>query len=129
MCAAGRACGLAPLFSGGGQERGLRAGTLPAPLIIGLGEACRIALAEMQDDAARIAPLRDRLLTALQAGIPGLVVNGSRQARIPGNLNLTFPAATAAALDAGHARTMRLHRLGLLLGGDRALLRAAGDWA
>ncbi|HEY2132341.1 MAG TPA: aminotransferase class V-fold PLP-dependent enzyme [Acetobacteraceae bacterium] len=89
---------LEPLFSGGGQERGLRAGTLPAPLIIGLGEACRIALAEMQDDAVRIALLRDRLLTALQAGIPGLVVNGSLQARIPGNLNLTFPGASAAAL-------------------------------
>lgn len=89
---------LAPLFSGGGQERGLRSGTLPAPLIVGLGEACRLAAAEMQADAARIAALRDRLLERLRAGLPGLVVNASRERRIEGNLNLTFPAATAEAL-------------------------------
>jgi cysteine desulfurase len=87
-----------PLFSGGGQERGLRSGTLPAPLIVGLGEACRIAGAEMADEAARIRALRDRLLAALRAGIAGLVVNGSREARIPGNLNLTFPKVTATEL-------------------------------
>jgi cysteine desulfurase len=89
---------LEALFSGGGQERGLRAGTLPAPLIIGLGEACRIALAEMEQEAVRIGALRDRLLAALQAGIPGVTVNGALDARIPGNLNLTFPRAEAAAL-------------------------------
>lgn len=86
---------LTPLFSGGGQERGLRSGTLPAPLIVGLGEAARIARAEMAEDAARIAALRDRLLASLQAGLPGLAVNASRDRRIPGNLNLTFPAAAA----------------------------------
>ncbi|MBN8889773.1 MAG: IscS subfamily cysteine desulfurase [Rhodospirillales bacterium 70-18] len=89
---------LAPLFSGGGQERGLRSGTLPAPLIVGLGEACRLAGAEMAADAARIATLRDRLLARLSAALPGLAVNASRERRIPGNLNLTFPAATAEAL-------------------------------
>ncbi len=89
---------LAPLFSGGGQERGLRSGTLPAPLIIGLGEACRIARAEMAEEAARIAALRDRLLVRLTAAIPGLRVNGSISARVPGNLNLTFPDTTAAEL-------------------------------
>ncbi len=89
---------LTPLFSGGGQERGLRSGTLPAPLIVGLGEACRLAGAEMADEAHRIAGLRDRLLVRLAASIPGVVVNGSMEARIPGNLNLTFPSATAADL-------------------------------
>jgi cysteine desulfurase len=89
---------LAPLFSGGGQERGLRSGTLPAPLIVGLGEACRIAAAEMDGDTARIAALRDRLLAALGASIPDLVINGDRRARIAGNVNLTFPAASAADL-------------------------------
>jgi cysteine desulfurase len=89
---------LAPLFSGGGQERGLRSGTLPAPLIVGLGEAARLAQAEMAAEAPRLAALRDGLARRLQALVPGLVVNGSRTARIAGNLNLTFPAATASAL-------------------------------
>ena len=89
---------LAPLFSGGGQERGLRSGTLPAPLLVGLGEACRIAAAEMAAESARIAALRDRMLAGLAAALPGIVVNGSRTARIPGNLSLTFPAARAQAL-------------------------------
>jgi cysteine desulfurase len=87
---------LSPLFSGGGQERGLRSGTLPAPLIVGLGEACRLASAEMAEEAERIAGLRDELLRRLRRNIPELRVNGSEQARIAGNLNLTFPAATAA---------------------------------
>jgi len=89
---------LQPLFSGGGQERGLRSGTVPAPLAIGLGEACRIARAEMAEESARIAALRERLLGQLQAALPGIAVNGSRARRIAGNLNLTFPRATAAAV-------------------------------
>jgi cysteine desulfurase len=89
---------LAPLFSGGGQERGLRSGTLPAPLIVGLGEACRIAAAEMAEDASRIGALRERLLDRLTRGIPGIIVNASREHRIAGNLNLTFPASHAIAL-------------------------------
>ena len=89
---------LAPLFSGGGQERGLRCGTLPTPLIVGLGEAARIAAAEMAEETARIAALRDRLLAQLTAALPGLVLNASRTARLPGNLNLTFPQAAAADL-------------------------------
>ena len=89
---------LAPLFSGGGQERGLRSGTLPAPLLIALGEACRLAGQDMAADAARIATLRDRLLAGLRAATPGLTLNGSWDHRIPGNLNLTFPAGTAAAM-------------------------------
>jgi cysteine desulfurase len=89
---------VAPLFSGGGQERGLRSGTLPAPLIVGLGEACRLAAADEVDDTARIAALRDDLLARLQRAIPGVRVNGSRDARIAGNLNLTFPMTSAADL-------------------------------
>jgi len=92
---------LAPLFSGGGQERGLRSGTLPAPLIVGLGVACRIAATEMDAESVRVAGLRERLLTALRARLPGIAVNGSMTARLAGNLNLTFPAATAHALMEG----------------------------
>jgi cysteine desulfurase len=89
---------LAALFSGGGQERGLRSGTLATPLIVGFGEACLLAAAEMAAEAARIAGLRDALLARLRDAVPGLAVNGSMAARIAGNLNLTFPAATATAL-------------------------------
>jgi cysteine desulfurase len=89
---------LAPLFSGGSQERGLRSGTLPAPLIVGLGEACQLAQAEMAEEAKRLATLRERLLDRVRGSIPGLQLNGSEQAHIPGNLNLTFPATTAADL-------------------------------
>jgi cysteine desulfurase len=89
---------LSPLFSGGGQERGLRSGTLPTPLIVGLGEACRLAAAEMTAEAERIGGLRGSLLDRLRRDIPGIQVNGSIQARISGNLNLTFPGATAAAI-------------------------------
>jgi cysteine desulfurase len=89
---------LAPLFSGGGQERGLRSGTLPTPLIVGFGEACRLAESEMAEEARRLTALRERLLGRLHTDIPELQVNGSEQARIPGNLNLTFPRAMAADL-------------------------------
>jgi len=84
---------LAPLFSGGGQERGLRSGTLPTPLLVGLGEACRLARLEMDAEAARLAVLRDRLLVGLRRRMPEVQVNGSMRHRIPGNLNITFPVA------------------------------------
>ncbi len=91
---------LAPLFSGGGQERGLRSGTLPTPLVVGLGEACRLAGLEMAGEADRLAALRDRLLAGLRRGVPGLAVNGSWEHRIPGNLNLTFSAPALTLLQA-----------------------------
>jgi len=87
---------LAPLFSGGGQERGLRSGTLPAPLLVGLGEAARIAAAEGLLDAGRIAGQRKRLLDGLTAAIPGLRINGSMESRVAGNLNLSFPGGVDA---------------------------------
>ncbi|WP_158929853.1 cysteine desulfurase family protein [Acidisphaera sp. S103] len=89
---------VAALFSGGGQERGLRSGTLPAMLIVGLGEACRLAAAEMAAEAERVGQLRLGLLERLRRDIPGIQVNGSFETRISGNLNVTFPGATATAL-------------------------------
>ena len=82
---------LAPLFSGGGQERGLRSGTLPTPLVVGLGEACRLARLEMTAEAMRLTGLRDQLLAGLRRHMPELKMNGSLRHRIPGNLNITFP--------------------------------------
>lgn len=87
---------IAPLLSGGGQERGLRSGTLPAPLVVGFGEAARIAASEGVLDAGRIAGQRDRFLAALRAAVPGLAVNGDAERRVSGNLNLTFPGAVDA---------------------------------
>ncbi|MGI4975345.1 MAG: cysteine desulfurase family protein [Janthinobacterium lividum] len=89
---------VAPLFSGGGQERGLRSGTLPAPLVAGFGEACRLAREGMAAESERLAALRTAMLERLRAAIPGLAVNGSMRHRLAGNLHLTFPGASAAAL-------------------------------
>ncbi len=87
---------LAPLFSGGGQERGLRSGTLPAPLVVGLGEAARVAGIEAMLDAGRTAGQRDRFLEALRAEVPEIRVNGHPERRVAGNLNLTFPGGVDA---------------------------------
>jgi cysteine desulfurase len=89
---------VAALFSGGGQERGYRSGTLATPLVVGFGEACAIAAAEMNQEAARLLELRTRLHETVAARVPGLTLNGSHAARIPGNLNLTFPGVSAQAL-------------------------------
>jgi cysteine desulfurase len=89
---------LTPLFAGGGQQRGLRPGTIPAPLAVGFGAACRLAGAAMAEDASRLASLRDRLLAGLRAGIPGLVVNGTMAARLPHNLNIQLPGLVATDL-------------------------------
>jgi cysteine desulfurase len=89
---------LAPLFSGGGQERGLRSGTLPAPLVVGFGVACRIAAQEMDGEAEMIAARRDRLFALLSARIPGLGWNGGGAPRIAGNLSLRLPGLRALDL-------------------------------
>jgi cysteine desulfurase len=89
---------LAPLLSGGGQERGLRSGTLPTALIVGFGEACRLARQSLAEEQARIAGLRDRLLAGLRARIPGLRVNGPMAHRLPGNLSLQLPGLDAGAV-------------------------------
>jgi cysteine desulfurase len=87
---------LAPLFSGGGQERGLRSGTLPAPLVVGFGEACRVAAIEGLLDSGRIAGQRDRFLAALRAEVPGVELNGHEEHRVAGNLSLAFPGGVTA---------------------------------
>ncbi len=89
---------LTPLIDGGGQERGLRSGTLPAPLCIALGEACAIAQDEMAAETARLARLRRRFLEAVRAGLPETRLNGDPERRVAGNLNLTFPGIDAETL-------------------------------
>jgi cysteine desulfurase len=89
---------IAALISGGGQERGLRSGTLPAPLVVGLGEAARIAAGEGLLDTGRVREQAEILLNALKRAVPGLRLNGHPTERVPGNLNLTFPGVDAQEL-------------------------------
>jgi cysteine desulfurase len=89
---------LAPLFDGGGQERGVRSGTLPTPLCVGLGAAARIAAAERAAEAERLLGLRRRFLAGIRARLPEVRLNGDAERRLPGNLNLSFPGAPALQL-------------------------------
>jgi cysteine desulfurase len=89
---------LLPLIDGGGQERGLRSGTLPTPLCVGLGRAAAIAADEMAEEARRLRQLRDRLHQGLARRVPGLGLNGDAERRLPGNLNLSFPGIEAPTL-------------------------------
>jgi len=81
---------LSPLFSGGGQERGIRPGTVPTPLAVGLGKAAEIAEHEMEYESGNIKKLADRFLKKLNDNIPDLHLNGDKLKRIPGNLNISF---------------------------------------
>ncbi|XP_053083203.1 cysteine desulfurase, mitochondrial isoform X2 [Pangasianodon hypophthalmus] len=79
-----------PLQSGGGQERGLRSGTVPTPLAVGLGIACEIAQQEMEYDHARVSMLANRLVQKIMSEIPDVVMNGDPEQRYPGCVNLSF---------------------------------------
>ncbi|MGH6995192.1 MAG: aminotransferase class V-fold PLP-dependent enzyme, partial [Stellaceae bacterium] len=87
-----------PLFDGGGQERSMRSGTLPVPLIVGLGHATALAKIEMAGEAQRLLALRTRFLSGLRAKVPEVVLNGNAERRLPGNLNLSFPGLKAIDL-------------------------------
>jgi len=78
------------IINGGGQERGMRSGTLPTPLCVGLGEACAIAMREMKIEAAQIKILSDRLYQGLTSQLDDVYLNGQGAPRISGNLNLSF---------------------------------------
>lgn len=81
---------LEPLFDGGGQERGIRPGTVPAPLAIGFGAACEIAGEAMAGEAEHLRGLRDRFLARLRDGVDRFHIHGDMDRRWPGNLNFSF---------------------------------------
>ncbi|MFM8800753.1 MAG: IscS subfamily cysteine desulfurase [Tagaea sp.] len=81
---------LQALIHGGGQERGMRSGTLPTPLCVGLGKAAEIAKNEMAQENARLMTLRDRFLKTVNGKLPEVFLNGDLDNRLPGNLNLSF---------------------------------------
>ena len=85
---------LAAITHGAGHERGLRPGTENVPHIVGLGKAARLAREALAGEAERIGVLRDDLHRRLAAAIPGLLLNGHPQARLPNTLNLSFPGVT-----------------------------------
>ena len=89
------------LFSGGGQERGLRAGTLAPALCVALGTACEVAGKEMADEAARLRQLRDRLHVGIGNGLAGVTLNGDPDRRVAGNLNLSFAGVDGETLIMG----------------------------
>jgi cysteine desulfurase len=88
-----------PLMFGGGQERGLRPGTMPVPLVAGFGLAAELAAAERAERTARCAAFRDTLLTGLAPLNPSM--NGDPARAVPYIVNLSFPGLEAeVALDA-----------------------------
>ena len=90
---------LAPLLKGGGQEKGIRSGTLNVPGIVGLGEACgQVEKAFATGEPQRIAALRDHLLAALESCVGGIRVNGALSPRLPGNLHVSIDRAEAETL-------------------------------
>jgi cysteine desulfurase len=77
-------------IDGGGHERGMRSGTLNVPGIVGLGEACALAKAEMPEESKRMAYLRDKLKDRLLAALDECYINGTMESRLPNNLNISF---------------------------------------
>ncbi|KAM3100086.1 cysteine desulfurase family protein [Phormidesmis sp. 146-12] len=88
---------LEPMLFGGGQQQGMRPGTLNVPGIVGLGEACRLRQLEMEADEAAIALKRNLLQALLLEKIPGLVVNGDLNSRLAGNLHISIPGVPNSA--------------------------------
>ena len=81
---------LSPIINGGGQERNMRSGTLPVPLIVGFGKAAELAQNEMDTDYKRIQSLADKFITKITQAIPDVYLNGDKDQRYPGNINLSF---------------------------------------
>ena len=89
---------LEPMFNGGGQENGLRSGTLPPPLCVGLGHALKIAKVEMAAEALRLKNQRDRMWKNLNCELSGLHLNGTIIHRVPGNLCICIEDVDAESL-------------------------------
>ena len=103
----GRAVRVEPLVFGGGQERGMRSGTLDVPAIVGLAEAARLANEGLADEVPRKRRLRDRLWETLRADVPGVAINGpaldavddrGQPLRLVSNLNVRIPGVDGQSL-------------------------------
>ena len=89
---------LEPIINGGGQEMGMRSGTLNVPAIVGLGKACAIAAEEEANESARILNLRERLRAGIVNQLDDVHLNGHPEKRLPGNLNLSFGGVAGYSL-------------------------------
>ena len=87
-----------PFLKGGHQERGRRAGTENVPYILGMGKACELAGANIQEERTHVAALRDRLQAGLLAAIPNCKINGDEAHRLPNTVNISFEAVEGEAL-------------------------------
>ena len=85
-------------ISGGGQERGIRSGTLPVPFTVALGAAAEIAQADLSREGERLVSLRETMVSRLRDRLGEIAVNGSMDHRVPGNLNVGFAGIDAEAL-------------------------------
>ncbi|CAO5681251.1 MAG: Cysteine desulfurase IscS [Holosporales bacterium] len=92
---------LKALFHGGGQERGLRSGTLPTPLCVGLGEAAKIACERMKEDLDHVTRLYHKLIAGITTQLEEVYLNGDQEHRYLGNLNLSFSCVEGEGLMMG----------------------------
>ena len=106
---------------GGGQERGLRSGTLNVAGIVGFGAAAEIAAAELDAKTERVKALRDRLLDGIRAAVGDVRVNGSLEQRVAGNLNVSIPHTE------GETLILLLDRAGIAVSSGSACASGAID--
>ncbi len=81
---------LQPIVNGGGQERGIRSGTVPTPLVVGLGMAAKIAMNHMEEEYKHTEHLSNYFLDSIKSAVPDVFVNGDIRARYRGILNISF---------------------------------------
>ena len=89
------------MMSGGGQERGMRSGTLSPALCVGLGEACRICYNEMDEENKKLVYLKNKFYDGITSKCKDVYLNGSSEFRIPGNLNISFAYVEGESLMMG----------------------------
>jgi cysteine desulfurase len=97
-----------PIIDGGGQERGLRSGTLPTPLVVGLGKAAELAVSEMERDRQHIDRLSQKLYHGLTSRLPEVTLNGSFSKRYCGNLNMSFSCVEGESLLMGLSKQIAI---------------------
>ena len=92
---------ISSMISGGGQERGMRSGTLSPALCVGLGEACKIYSNEMEKEHKMLTKYKNMMLEGIRKSCPDVYLNGSEHSRVPGNLNLSFAYVEGESLMMG----------------------------